>query len=132
MIHKLVNVSTSKQIIWHGICLDSFHIICPVDYIAMGFFFQQKLTCPKCAGYPSMWIYNNFATFLHLYVLSWSRNESLILAHSFCTTALSSAAVLADLISLIRSLSRLGVGVVNDLEKIHRLFNSISANELLI
>jgi len=49
--------------------------------------------------------------FRHLQTLSSSRKDVLISAHSLLITALSSAAVLAALICLIKSLSRIGVGI---------------------
>lgn len=56
-------------------------------------------------------MYSNFAIFRHLHTLSSSRNDVLISAHSLLITALSSAAVRAALICLIKSLSRIGVGI---------------------
>lgn len=56
-------------------------------------------------------MYSSFAIFLHLQTLSSSRNVERIYAHSLLITARSSAAVLAALICLIKSLKRIGVGV---------------------
>uniref|UniRef100_A0A224XSF4 Putative secreted protein n=1 Tax=Panstrongylus lignarius TaxID=156445 RepID=A0A224XSF4_9HEMI len=56
-------------------------------------------------------IQTSLAIFLHLQTLSSSRNVERIYAHSLLITARSSAAVLAALICLIKSLKRIGVGV---------------------
>lgn len=69
-------------------------------------------TCPKCAGYPSMCIYSSFATFLHRYVLSSSRKDDRIAAHSFWIISRSSAWVLAVRMVRINSRSLMGAGIL--------------------
>lgn len=69
-------------------------------------------TCPKCAGYPSMCIYSSFATFLHRYVLSSSRKDDRIAAHSFWIISRSSACVLAVRMVRINSRSLMGAGIL--------------------
>lgn len=66
-------------------------------------------------------MYNNLAMFRHLQTLSSSRKDVLISAHSLLITALSSAAVLAALICLIKSLSRIGVGIRTNQKKEYKI-----------
>jgi hypothetical protein len=65
--------------------------------------------CPKCVGYPSMWINMSLATFRCLYRVSWSLNAFRRAADSLAMIERSSAAVLQALTALIRSLSNKGV-----------------------
>lgn len=73
---------------------------------------ELRPTCPKCAGYPSMCIYSSFATFLHRYVLSSSRKDDRIAAHSFWIISRSSAWVLAVRMVRINSRSLMGAGIL--------------------
>lgn len=57
-------------------------------------------------------MYSNLAMLRHLQTLSSSLNVERIYAHSLFTTVLSSAAVRAARICLIRSLNRVGAGIL--------------------
>lgn len=69
-------------------------------------------TWPKWAGYPSMCIYKSFATFLHRYVLSSSRKEERMAAHSFWIISRSSAWVRAVRMVRISSRNLIGAGIL--------------------
>jgi len=85
--------------------------------------------CPKCVGYPSMWMNISLATFRCLYRVSWSLKAFRRAADSLAMIERSSAAVLQALTALIKSLQvnkdqRVGQGehatlLVNSEEKTH-------------
>lgn len=62
--------------------------------------------------HPSICMYRSLAILRHLQTLSSSLNVDRIYAHSLLTTVLSSAAVLAARICRMRSLSRVGAGIL--------------------
>lgn len=67
-----------------------------------------------------MCIYSSFATFLHLYVLSSSRKDDRIAAHSFWIISRSSAWVLAVRMVRISSRSLMGAGILWEKREIHK------------
>lgn len=106
-------------------CLSSSSNMAPKYPMRLSVNFWEAMSlrhsnCPKCAGYPSMCIYSSFATFLHLYVLSSSRKDDRIAAHSFWIISRSSAWVLAVRMVRISSRSLMGAGILrSDQSSLH-------------